>query len=129
MLKAINTKILLAILAVILAVLSLIMKESVFTIPFTGKELHGQYFLVFLIGVFAVAAFFMVRKFVLKHSRKRIYAYLLFGFLGSAAFISSARRSAGPVLLQVLNAAAAASTTATASATPAAAARVASLPV
>ncbi len=47
----------------------------------------------------------------------------------SAAFISSARRSPGPVLLQLLNAAAATSTIALASATLAAAARVASLPV
>jgi rod shape determining protein RodA len=80
---------LLAIMAAILAVLSLIMKESTYAIPFTGKELHGQYFLVLLIAVFAFMAFLVVRKFVLKHSRKRIYAYLLFGLLGSAAFISS----------------------------------------
>ncbi len=46
----------------------------------------------------------------------------------SAAFSSSARRSPGPVRLQVLNASAAASTAAIASATLAAGARVATLP-
>jgi rod shape determining protein RodA len=80
---------LLAILAAILAVLSLMMKESTFGIPFTGKEIHGQYFLIVLIAVFAFLAFLVTRKFVLKHSRRRIYAYLLFGFLGAAAFIGS----------------------------------------
>lgn len=80
---------LIAIMAAILVVLSLIMKETIYAIPFTDTEVHGQYFLVFLIAVFAFIAFLFVRKFVLKHRRKRIYAYLLFGLLGSAAFISS----------------------------------------
>lgn len=80
---------LLAILAAILAVFSLIMKESTYAIPFTGKELPGQYFLIFLIALFALLAFVFVRNFILKHYRKRIYAYLIFGFIGSAAVISS----------------------------------------
>ncbi len=80
---------LLAIMAAILVVLSLIMKETIYAIPFTDTEVHGQYFLVFLIAVFTFLAFLFVRKFVLKHRRKRIYAYLLFGLVGSAAFISS----------------------------------------
>lgn len=80
---------LIAIMAAILAVLSLIMKETSYAVPFTGIEVHGQYFLVFLIAVFALLAFLFVRRFILKHRRKRIYAYLLFGLLGSAAFIGS----------------------------------------
>ncbi|MCO5275981.1 MAG: rod shape-determining protein RodA [Flavobacteriales bacterium] len=80
---------LIAILAAILVVLSLIMKESVYSIPFTGTEVHGQYFLIFLLAVFCLLIFLFVRKFVLKHRRKRIYVYLLAVLLGSAAFISS----------------------------------------
>jgi len=80
---------LLAIMAAILVVLSLIMKESVFTVPFTDVQYHGQYLLIFLLAVFSLLAFLFVRKFILKHRRKRIYAYLIFGLLGSAAFISS----------------------------------------
>jgi rod shape determining protein RodA len=80
---------LIAIMAAILVVLSLIMKETVYQIPFTDHRLHGQYFLVFLIAVFSFLAFLFVRKFILKHQRKRIYAYLLIGFFGSAAFIGS----------------------------------------
>lgn len=80
---------LLAIMAAILAVLSLIMKDGTYGIPFTSKHIGGQYFLMILIAVFCVLAFFFVRNFVLKRYRKRIYGYLLFGLLGSAAFISS----------------------------------------
>jgi rod shape determining protein RodA len=80
---------LIAIMAAILAVLSLIMKESTMHVPFTDLVLHGQYFLMVLIAVFTLVAWFIVRRFVLKHHRRRIYAYLLFGLLGSAAFISS----------------------------------------
>ncbi|MBX2983762.1 MAG: rod shape-determining protein RodA [Flavobacteriales bacterium] len=80
---------LIAIMAAILVVLSLIMKVTTYAIPFTDIEVHGQYFLVFLIAVFTFIAFLFVRKFILKHRRKRIYAYLLFGLLGSAAFIGS----------------------------------------
>jgi rod shape determining protein RodA len=80
---------LLAILAAILTVLSLLMKANVYTLPFSGKELHGQYFLILLLLAFAVAAFFFTRRFVLKHQRKRIYGYLLFGLLGSSAFIAT----------------------------------------
>lgn len=80
---------LIAIMAAILAVLSLILKDSTMQLPFTDHVLHGQYFLIVLIAVFTLLAWFVVRKFVLKHHRRRIYAYLLFGLLGSAAFISS----------------------------------------
>ena len=52
----------------------------------------------------------------------------VFASSASAAFSSSARRSPGPVWLQVLKASAAASTAATASASLAAGARVATLP-
>ncbi len=78
-----------AIMAAILVVLSLIMKEGIYTLPFTDIEFHGQYLLIFLLGVFTVLAFLFVRKFVLKHRRKRIHAYLLIAFLGSSVFISS----------------------------------------
>ncbi len=80
---------LIAIMAAILAVLSLILKESTISLPFTDLMLHGQYFLMVLIAAFTLLAWLFVRKFVLKHHRRRIYAYLLFGLLGSAAFISS----------------------------------------
>lgn len=80
---------LLAIVAAILAVLSLILKETIFQLPFTDHVLNGQYVLVLLITLFALLAGWVVHKFVLKHRRRHIYAYLLIGLLGCVAFISS----------------------------------------
>lgn len=80
---------LLAILAAILTVLSLMMQDGQYGIPFTDIVLDGQMFLVLLIAVTCVLAFFFVKNFVLKRYRKRIYGYLLFGLIGSAGFIGS----------------------------------------
>jgi len=80
---------LMAIMAGILSVLSLIMKESTFGLPFTDRELGGEYFLMLLLAIFAVFAYFFVRNLVLKRSRKRMYGYILFGLLGSVAFIGT----------------------------------------
>lgn len=80
---------LIAILAAILSVLALIMQESTYALPFTDKELGGEYFLMVLLAVFAVISWVIVRNMVLKRLRKRMYGYILFGFLGSVAFIGT----------------------------------------
>lgn len=80
---------LIAIVAGILAVLSLIMKGTSFGLPFTDKELGGEYFLMLLIAVFTFLGWVVVRNLVVKRSRRRLYGYLIFGSLGSVAFISS----------------------------------------
>jgi len=83
---------LIAILAGILSVLALIMKESTYGLPFTDQELGGEYFLMILIAIFAVFAWIVVRNLVLKRLRKRMYGYILFGLLGSVAFIGTVDR-------------------------------------
>ncbi len=80
---------LLAIMAAILAVLSLIMKESSYHVPFMAKEVGGQYFLIILIAMACVLAFFFIKRFVLKRFRKRLIGLILFALVGSAGFISS----------------------------------------
>ena len=80
---------LLAILAATLSVLSLILKDSSFTIPFTGAVLPGPYFLLGLIAVFALFAWWVVRNMVLKRLRKRMYGYIVMGVVSSAVFIGS----------------------------------------
>jgi len=80
---------LLAILAGVLSVLSLILKESSFGLPFTDKELTGQYFLLALIAVFSVIAWFGVRNLVMKRERKRLQGLIVMGLLSSAVFIGS----------------------------------------
>lgn len=79
---------LLAIGVAILAVLSLIMRESMFTIPFWSKQVSGQYFLIGLITVACLLAFFVVSRFVMKRYRKRLYGFIAFTLVGSAVFIS-----------------------------------------
>ncbi|MCB0771717.1 MAG: rod shape-determining protein RodA [Flavobacteriales bacterium] len=80
---------LLAILAAVLSVLSLILKESSFGLPFTDAELSGQYFLMILIAVFGVFAWFVVKNLVLKRLRRRLQGYIVLGLLASAVFIGS----------------------------------------
>ena len=80
---------LLAILAGVLSVLSLIFKESTFDLPFTERILSGQYFLMILIAVFSFLAWTFVRNFVLKRQRKRLYGYIAIGLIASAVFIGS----------------------------------------
>jgi rod shape determining protein RodA len=78
---------LLAILAGILSVLSLILKETTFALPFTDRRLGGQWFLLILITVFALLAWLFVRNLVMKRLRKRLYAYIAIGLVSSAVFI------------------------------------------
>ncbi len=80
---------LLAILAGVLSVLSLILKESSFGLPFTDKELTGQYFLLALIAMFSVIAWIGVRNLVMKRERKRLQGLIVMGLLSSAVFIGS----------------------------------------
>jgi rod shape determining protein RodA len=80
---------LLAILAAILAVLSLIVKDSTFGLPFTDRELTGEYFLMFLIAVFSGLAFLVVGNLVLKRYRRRFYGLIALGLVGSVGLISS----------------------------------------
>ena len=72
-----------------LSVLSLILKESSFDLPFTEAKLTGQYFLLALIAVFSALAFWVVRNLVVKRERKRFIALIVVGFISSVAFISS----------------------------------------
>lgn len=91
---------LLAILAAVLSVLSLILKESSFGLPFTDKELTGQYFLLGLIAVFSILAWWAVRNLIVKRERKRFQALIVMGFISSAVFISSVDYAFNNVLAQ-----------------------------
>ncbi|MEZ4757311.1 MAG: rod shape-determining protein RodA [Flavobacteriales bacterium] len=80
---------LLAILAGILSVISLLLKESRFGLPFTDVELEGKYFLMIIIGVVALLGWIITYNFVLKRERRRFYSYIVIGSLASVVFISS----------------------------------------
>ena len=78
---------LLAILAAFLSILSLIVKDTSFALPFTDRELPGPYFLMGLIVLFAVLAWVWVHNMVLKRLRKRLFGYIVVGVVSSAVFI------------------------------------------
>lgn len=80
---------LLAILAGILSVISLLLKESRFGLPFTDVELEGKYFLMIIIGLVALLAWVITHNFVVKRERRRFYSYIVIGSLASVVFISS----------------------------------------
>ena len=79
---------LLAIGVAILAVLALIMRGSVFHLPYWDQPITGQYFLIGLITAACSLAFYVVSRFVLKRYRKRLYGFIAFTLIGSAVFIS-----------------------------------------
>jgi rod shape determining protein RodA len=91
---------LLAILAAIVSILSLIFKESTFAIPFTDKVLGGQYFLMIVIIVVAILAWIFVHQFLIKRERKRFYGYIALGTLASVVFISSVDYAFNQVLAE-----------------------------
>lgn len=78
---------LLGILAAFMSVLALILKETTFDLPFTDRELTGQYFLMVIIALFSIVAWFLVRRLVMKREAKRMYGYIVIGALASFVFI------------------------------------------
>ncbi len=70
-----------------MSVLALILKESTFDLPFTDRVLTGQYFLMIVIAVFAIIAWLMVRRLIMKREAKRMYSYIAIGALASFVFI------------------------------------------
>lgn len=91
---------LLAILAGVLSILALIMKETSFGLPFTDRELPGQYFLMGLIAVFSIVAWLVVRNFIVKRNRRPLYGLIIMGFVSSAVFIGSVDYAFEKVLAQ-----------------------------
>ncbi len=91
---------LLGILAAFLSVLSLILKESYFDLPFTDRQLSGPLFLLLIIALMGVLAWFAVRNLVVKRLRRRFHAYIMIGVLASAGFIGSLDYAFEKVLAQ-----------------------------
>lgn len=83
---------LLAILAGILAVLALIMEDTTYELPLSDREVGGQYLLMAIIAGTAALAWVVVRNLVAKRQRRRAQGLIIFGLIGSLAFISSLDR-------------------------------------
>lgn len=91
---------LLGILAAFLSILSLILKESSFDLPFTDRRLSGPMFLLLVIGIIAVLAWQVTRNLVMKRLRRRLYTYIVIGVAASAVFIGSVDYAFEKVLAQ-----------------------------
>ena len=78
---------LLGILALMLSVLALLMKASVFKIPFTDIEYPGYYLLIVAILLIGIVSVRLIRIFVLPRYRRDKFRFLLIGCLGSIMFI------------------------------------------
>lgn len=91
---------LLAILAAFLSILSLILKESSFDLPFTDRRLSGPMFLLLVIGLIAALSWLVVRNMVIKRLRKRLYGYIAVGVVSSAVFIGGVDYAFEKVLAQ-----------------------------
>jgi rod shape determining protein RodA len=91
---------LLGILAAVLSVLSLILKETSFGLPFTDRTFGGQWFLLGLIVVFCVLAWSVVKRFVVKRYRDRYYKLIAIGLVSSAVFIGGVDYAFEKVLAQ-----------------------------
>jgi rod shape determining protein RodA len=91
---------LLGILAAFLSVLSLILKESSFDLPFTDRQLSGPLFLLLVIALIGALAWLAVNNAMAKRLRRRFHAYIVLGVLASAVFIGSVDYAFEKVLAQ-----------------------------
>ncbi|MEM9051128.1 MAG: rod shape-determining protein RodA [Bacteroidota bacterium] len=78
---------LLGLLAMVLSVLSLLLKAT--SIDFFGTEIGGQFVLMFVIAVISILIFFFIRKFILPRHRRRNYLLLVGTAVGSLLFIGT----------------------------------------
>ncbi|MCZ4408616.1 rod shape-determining protein RodA [Cryomorphaceae bacterium 1068] len=78
---------LLGLLAMILAVFSLLLKAT--TVDFFGTPVGGQYILMIFIVILSVLAFFFIQRFILPRYRKRNYMLLVGTAVGSLLFIGT----------------------------------------
>ncbi len=78
---------LLGLLAIILSVLSLVLKAT--TLDILGLEMAGHYFLMIFIAIAATLIFLAIRRFVLPRFRAKNYALLIGTAVGSLIFIAT----------------------------------------
>lgn len=83
---------LLGILAIILSIISLLIKPIIIVLPFIDINIPGQYILIFFILVFSVISYFGIKLFVFPRFRKSKYRLLLFGLVGSMLLAFSVDR-------------------------------------
>ncbi len=78
---------LVAFLAVILAVLTLLMRETIFPFPFMEGGVQGHYGLIGIVSLLGALVYWAIRSFSLRRYRKRAYLWLAIALTGSLVYI------------------------------------------
>lgn len=77
------------IIAAAMSVMALLFKENMFQPPFTETEITGQYVLMLSIAILGIAAFWIIRNFVVPRARKKAYWFVVLACAGSILLIGS----------------------------------------
>ncbi len=80
---------LMGLLAMVLAIVTLLTQASVFTLPFTDIELKGQYFLMFVLFCMTIALNFVLRAIIAKRDRKKYVRWLYVACFASIVFVGA----------------------------------------
>ncbi len=76
-------------LAIVVAVIALLMRASVFTLPFTDIKVNGQYYFMVIVVSICGAIYLLIQQAVMKRYRRPYYAYLIVAGAASLLFIGS----------------------------------------
>jgi rod shape determining protein RodA len=74
-------------LAIVLAVLSLKLKETTMELPIFGQEVNGTIGLIIVLSVMAILVFFLIRQMVNKRNRRLAITLLFVVFIGSVGVV------------------------------------------
>ena len=80
---------LVGLLAMVLAILTLLTQASTFTIYFTDIQLKGQYFLMFMVFCMTIGLSFVLRAIIAKRDRKKYMRWLFAAGFVSVLFVGS----------------------------------------
>lgn len=76
-------------LAIVVAVIALLMRATVFTLPFSAEKINGQYYFMGIIVGICGAIFLLIRQVIMKRYRRPYYTYLVVAGIVSIIFIGS----------------------------------------
>lgn len=77
----------LAMLALVLSVLTILVKNTHIELPLIKDMVQGHYVIILVMWIIAMLIAFLIKNFVNKRERKRSYTRLITGFIAAASFV------------------------------------------
>jgi len=77
----------LTLLAIILSVLTIFVKDAVVELPLIGADVAGHFMIIIVVVIISLAIAFIIRNFIQKRERRRAYVLLITGLVMSSSFI------------------------------------------